>query len=136
MEDLTSSLFRSLASESDAVTLRLDIADVLLDINAAIPVALILNELMSNSLEHAFPAGGEGEISITFKPSSASKFRLTVGDSGVGMPGGMDFRKTESLGLQLVCLLTKQLDGEIKVDKKDGTRFTIDFSESERKSEQ
>jgi PAS domain S-box-containing protein len=133
IEDLTSSLFRSLSSVSGAVSLQLDIADVLLDINAAIPVALILNELISNSLEHAFPKGVEGEISITFKPSSASRYRLTVKDSGVGMPGDMDFRNTESLGLQLVCLLTKQLDGEIELDGTNGTEFTIGFFESKGK---
>ena len=134
IEDLTSSLFRSLASDPDSVSLQLDIADVLLDINAAIPVALILNELTSNSLEHAFPAGTEGEISVTFKPTSATRFRLTVRDTGVGMPGELDFRNTESLGMQLVCLLTKQLDGEIELDRTDGTLFTVDFSESERKT--
>ena len=106
---------------------------MLLDINAAIPVALILNELTSNSLEHAFPEDAEGEHSIVFKPTSASRHRLTVKDNGVGMPGDVDFRNTESLGLQLVSLLTKQLDGEIELDGADGTLFTIDFSESERK---
>ena len=136
IRDLTSSLFRSLAPDVDSISLHLEIADVLLDINSAIPVALILNELISNSLEHAFPEGTEGEISITYKPLSASRFRLRVRDSGVGMPGELDFRNTESLGLQLVCLLTKQLDGSIELDRADGTHFTIDFSESERKSEQ
>jgi PAS domain S-box-containing protein len=134
VQDLTSSLFRSLAPDAESISLHFDVADVLLDINAAIPVALILNELISNSLQHAFPAGTEGEISVTLKPSSARLFRLTVKDTGVGMPEELDFQNTESLGLQLVRLLTKQLDGSIELDRSNGTQFTIVFSESEGKS--
>ena len=133
IQDLTSSLFRSLTSVSESVTLELDVADVLLDIDSAIPVALILNELVSNSLGHAFPAGSEGEMSITFKPVSASRFTMVVADNGVGFPAELDFRNTESLGLQLVCLLTTQLGGTIELDRRDGTQFTIEFNELDKK---
>ncbi len=136
IRDLTSSLFHSLTAESRSVSLHLDVADILLDIDVAIPVALILNELVSNSLQHGFSTGAEGEISITLKPTSASRFRLTVRDTGDGMPAELDFRNTESLGMQLVCLLTKQLDGSIELDRSDGTLFTIEFSESEKELEQ
>jgi two-component sensor histidine kinase len=136
IRDLTSSLFHSLTAESKSVSLHLDVADILLDIDSAIPVALILNELVSNSLQHGFSTGAEGEISITLKPTSASRFRLTVRDTGDGMPADLDFQNTESLGMQLVCLLTKQLDGSIELDRSDGTLFTIEFSESEKELEQ
>jgi len=132
IQDLTSSLFRSLTPESASVSLGLDVADVLLDIDAAIPVALILNELVSNSLEHAFPQGGEGAMSITFKPISASRYKMVVADNGVGFPAELDFRNSDSLGLQLVCLLTKQLGGDIELDRRVGTQFTIEFDEFEK----
>jgi PAS domain S-box-containing protein len=129
IQDLTSSLFRSLTSQSASVSLDLDVADVLLAIDAAIPVALILNELVSNSLEHAFPQRSGGAMSITFKPVSASRYKMVVADNGIGIPAGLDFRNSDSLGLQLVCLLTKQLGGEIELDRRAGTRFTIEFDE-------
>ncbi|MEJ2190014.1 MAG: histidine kinase dimerization/phosphoacceptor domain -containing protein [Acidobacteriota bacterium] len=132
IQDLTSSLFRSLTPQSATVSLDLDVADVLLDIDAAIPVALILNELVSNSLEHAFPQGGDGAMSITFKPISASRYKMVVADNGEGFPEGLDFRNSDSLGLQLVCLLSKQLGGNIELDRRAGTQFTIEFDELEK----
>ena len=129
IQDLTASLFRSLTANSASVALDLEVADVLLDIDAAIPVALILNELVSNSLEHAFPDGGGGAMSITFKPISASRYKMVVADNGIGFPAEVDFRSSDTLGMQLVCLLSKQLGGEIELDRRAGTRFTIEFDE-------
>ncbi len=132
VRDLTSSLFRSLTPQSASVSLDLDVADILLGIDAAIPVALMLNELVSNSLEHAFPQGGDGAMSITFKPISASRYKMVVADNGVGIPEELDFRNSDSLGLQLVCLLSKQLGGNIELDRRGGTRFTVEFEELEK----
>jgi len=128
--DLTSSLFRLLSAASLPVALRLDLADVSLDLDAVIPLALILNELLSNSLQHAFPDGREGEIAVVLGPASTSRLELVVADDGVGLPGKLDYRETETLGLQLVCLLTTQLGGTIKLDTHGGTVFTIEFPES------
>lgn len=118
----------SLHGAGDGVRFSIDIKDVLLDVNAAIPCGLIINELVSNSLKYAFPKGRKGEIHIGLRLAKDNKFTLTVKDNGVGLPKGLDFRKTESLGLQLVIMLTEQLDGSIEVDTRKGTTFKITFA--------
>jgi PAS domain S-box-containing protein len=135
IRDLTSSLFKSLTATSPSVALRLDLADVFLDLDAVIPLALLLNELLSNSLQHAFPDGREGEIVIVLRPTSTSRLELVVADDGVGFPEKLDFRQTETLGLQLVCLLTSQLGGNIELERCGGTVFTIEFPESGTKGQ-
>jgi len=126
-DDLLSFLFRSLQAESELVSLKLDTADLSLDIDAAIPVGLILSELVSNSLKHGFPAGRTGEITIGLRPHLPPGFALTVADNGIGFPADLDFRQTDTLGLQLVCVLTAQIGGSIELDRSNGTRFTIEF---------
>ena len=114
--------------------------DVSLDIDTAIPCGLILSELVSNSLKHAFPEGREGEIRIEFtgghrvaaptednNRSPSEEFTLIVSDNGVGFPQDLDFRSTESLGLKLVIALTDQLEGTIELDRSSGTAFKIKF---------
>jgi len=101
-----------------------------LTINTSIPLGLIVNELLTNSLKHAFPDGRSGEIGIEFQPVN-NKFLLTVSDDGVGFPEDLDFQKTETLGLQLVNMLIKQLDGTIELDRSHGTEFKINFKEQE-----
>jgi two-component sensor histidine kinase len=130
IRDLTSSLFKSLTAVSPSVALRLDLADVSLDLDTMIPLALILNELLSNSLQHAFPDGREGEIAVVLGPTSTSRLEFVVADDGVGFPEELDFRETETLGLQLVCLLTTQLGGKIELERTGGTVFSIEFPES------
>ena len=109
------------------MSLKLDDTDVSFDIDAAIPVGLILNELISNSLKHGFPDGRTGEINIGLHPHLPRRCALIVADNGVGFPADLDFRKTDTLGLQLVCTLTTQIGGSIELDRTNGTRFTIEF---------
>jgi len=104
-----------------------DIKDVLLDVNTAIPCALIINELVSNSLKYAFPEGIEGEICIQLSSDKDGKVTLIVEDNGIGFPKDLDFRKTESLGMQLIIMLVEQLEGTVELDKSKGTSFTITF---------
>ena len=111
----------------DAIELKIDVDHIFLGIDSAIPSGLIINELVSNSLKHAFPADRHGEISIAFRLDGDSQYRLTVGDNGVGIPGGLDFRNTKSLGLRLVNALTAQLEGTIEVGPGGGTTFKITF---------
>jgi len=111
----------------NSIRFDIDIKDILLDVNTAIPCGLIINELVSNSLKYAFPKGRGGEIYICLHLAEDDKFTLTVKDNGIGLPKGLDFRKTESLGMQLVIMLTEQLDGSIEVDIKKGTTFKIRF---------
>ena len=112
---------------SDAIDLKIEVDHILLGINSAIPSGLIINELVSNSLKHAFPADRRGGIRIAFRRDDDGLYMLTVGDNGVGIPESLDFRNTKSLGLRLVNALTAQLKGTIEVDRSDGTEFKITF---------
>lgn len=126
VQNLTSHLFSSYGIDPRTVKLNINIKDVLLDINTAIPCSLIINEIVSNSLKHAFPDGRKGEIKVTMHPLNKKEIGLVVSDDGVGLPKGMDFRKTGSLGLYLVRLLAEdQLHGDIKLDRTKGTHFNI-----------
>lgn len=120
----------SLHGIGNGIRFSIDIKDILLDVNAAIPCGMIINELVSNSLKYAFPKGAKGEIYIGLHSAEAGKLTLTVKDDGVGLPKDMDFRKAESLGMQLVIMLTEQLDGTIEVDVRKGTTFKITFADS------
>ncbi|AUB57870.1 hypothetical protein BK008_05785 [Methanobacterium sp. MZ-A1] len=112
------------------INLTLDLESVKLDVNSAIPLGLIVNELVTNSLKYAFP-DGKGELSIKFRSlNRGDEFELVISDNGVGFPQDLDFRKVDSLGLQLVCNLTNQLNGTIDLDNTHGTMFTIRFKES------
>ena len=96
----------------------------------AIPCGLIINELVSNSLKYAFP-DGHGEIVVSLIHYQDNKFCLTISDDGIGIPEGMDFKNTESLGFRLTNNLTQQLEGEILLDRSEGTKFQIIFEELE-----
>jgi two-component sensor histidine kinase len=133
IESLIMFLFDSCRVDSDLVRVKTEVRDVLLDINRAIPCGLIINELVMNSLKHAFPEGRKGEIVISLQPSGDGRLALSVSDDGVGFPAGLDFQKTETLGMQLVTMLVDQLDGTISLETKRGTRFNIIFRELKSK---
>ena len=105
----------------------IDVDDVELNIETAVPIGLILNELVSNSLKHGFP-DGKGEVFIKLK-TVEDKYEMTVSDNGIGFPKDIDFRNTDSLGLQLINNLVNQIDGEIKLIRNHGTEFRIIFPE-------
>ena len=104
----------------------------MVDINTTVPLGLIVNELVTNSMKHAFPEAVNGEIKIEFYKKD-DLFTLIVADTGVGFPEGIDFRNTASLGLQLVNNLVSQIDGELTLDNSHGTQFKITFKEVEYK---
>lgn len=131
IRNLVANLFCSYEVRANAITLKINVDNVLLDINAAIPCGLIINELIANSLKYAFPVGKEGEIWIEFN-SNNDKFTLIVADNGVGFPQDLDFQNTNSLGLQLVNALTEQLEGNIELDNSVGTKFIITFTQKSR----
>ena len=124
---LVADLYNLYGVSPDDIELKIDVDQILLGIDSSIPSGLIINELVSNSLKHAFPADRHGEISIAFRPDDDSQYMLTVGDNGVGFPEGLDFRNTKSLGLRLVNALTAQLKGTIEMDRSGGTAFKITF---------
>lgn len=130
LTELTGNLMRSYTSGAVPIRLKITSGDVWLNIDTAIPCGLIINELVSNSLKHAFPQPQEtNEIEIKIQQTDAEQFTLTVRDNGIGFPETLDFRNTESLGLELVCIFTEQLGGRIELDRSNGTAFTLTFSE-------
>jgi len=114
----------------------LNLKQINLDIDKAIPCSLIINELVSNSLKHAFPdiltsdksSKQDNKIDIKTHRSKNSHFLIIISDNGIGFPKNLDFRNTNTLGLQLVCSLVDQLKGSIKLSSKAGTKFTISLN--------
>lgn len=126
--DLVAGLFQSYDVNHGKVALNLIIEDIQLDIDSAIPCGLIINELATNTLKYAFPADRKGEFRILFHRIDGDMLELIVGDNGIGLPEGLDFRKASSLGLHLVTILAEnQLHGEIKQNRNNGTEFQIKF---------
>ncbi len=134
IRSLTDNLFQSYGAARLAVRPEIDVANVTLDIDTVIPCGLIINELISNALKHAFPdswrqTGGTGEIRIDLHRDTGRRLVLAVTDNGVGLPEGFDVQKCESLGLKLVGVLVRQLRGVLQIRPGDGTGagFTITF---------
>lgn len=124
---LTSHLISMNQPKVTVSSLKIDVSDVHLDIKSAIPCGLIITELISNSLKHAFPNGRKGEIAIEMHPNKGEKYKLVVSDNGVGFPQDLDFRQTKSLGMRLVVDLVNQLKGTIELRREKGTEFRIEF---------
>jgi two-component system, chemotaxis family, CheB/CheR fusion protein len=106
-----------------------------LDIDTAIPCGLILTELVSNALKYAFPAGQQGNISVTLRPETEDRWILMVQDDGVGIPPETDIAHLDSLGLNLVRDLASQLRGRVELDRSRGTTFTIHFTPIQHRRE-
>lgn len=133
--DLVASLFGAYGMNSDRLRARTHINGVMLEVDTAIPLGLIINELVSNALKHAFPSEGSGEVWVELESIGERQFRLVVGDNGVGLPEGFDWRASSSLGLRLVNDLTRQLEGKVvtKSGAGEGTAFHIEFRELQYK---
>jgi two-component sensor histidine kinase len=149
LRKLTSDLLYSYRVGNENFRLVLDIGNIFLGIDTAIPLGIIINELFSNSLKYAFSKGGEGEIRIslyskseTLEPGSAAErgtgitdsgmypgFTLVYSDNGGRFPENIDFKNPETLGLQLVNALVEQIDGTIELEKGEETKFTIRFED-------
>jgi len=128
IRSLVSFLIRSYRTRSGPVRLHVDVSDVSLPIDAAVPCGLIVNELVTNSLKHAFPGGRKGEIRVVLRSNHDHQVTLTVGDNGVGLPRDVDPEDAQSLGLQLVNALVEQVGGTIDLRRDGGTEFEIRFS--------
>ena len=103
-------------------------------LDTVIPLGLIINEAISNSLKHAFPADKSGEISVILKKLQGLKYQLTIKDNGIGLPGNFDPHNTNSLGMTLITSLASQLDGEVLLNNIVGTEMIINFKEIKYKS--
>jgi PAS domain S-box-containing protein len=129
LRNLATHLFHSYQVEASRVQLRIEAEEVHLNINTAIPCGLIVNELVSNALKHGFPEGRKGQLDIDLHRVAGDGYVLRVTDDGVGFPEGLDFRKTETLGMQIVNTLVSQIDASIDLAREKGTKFTIHFQE-------
>jgi PAS domain S-box-containing protein len=140
LKDLVDNLLASYSFHPVSVQLQLDLEPVTVNIETAMPCGLIVNELISNSLKYAFLPDLPGIIRLQLHIHPDSKERLTdrqfvliVGDNGVGICKSINWQNTNSLGLRLVRMLTRQLEGEIELDLKEGTLFRLTFTELQYK---
>jgi PAS domain S-box-containing protein len=129
IEDLSQSLFEFYEVDSTQISLEIDGKDVFLDIDTSVPCGLIINELVSNSLKHAFPDDRKGNVQITLHPINNEVFELAISDNGIGTREGLDIKNTKSLGLKLVDVLVRQINGNIKCNRTRGTEFIIKFKQ-------
>jgi two-component sensor histidine kinase len=135
IQPITTNLMRTYGVDPIRIKLNINVKDVFMDLDRAIPCGLIINELFSNVLKHAFPEGRQGEVLIDLFQQSSQEFTLLIKDNGVGLPIGMDFKNTDSLGLQLVNALVDQLGGTIVFEGRMGTTFRITFHNREIKGD-
>ena len=154
LRKLTADLLRSYAVGKDDIRMHLDIEEIFLGMDTAVPLGIIINELVSNSIKHAFPQGRNGEIRIKLhriqengenksisnstnnicaesSVDKNSQYSLVVSDNGLGFPENLDFVNTDSLGLQLVNILVEQLEGKIELQRGVETTFKIFFREND-----
>ncbi len=98
-------------------------------ISVAVPVGLVINELLSNALKHAFEGRDEGKIEVSLTASEGGRIYLMVSDDGAGLPPGFDINGSKTLGLRLVKILAEdQLQGNLEVTSDGGTTFKIMFN--------
>jgi len=127
IEALCAYLYRSYSVDPEQIGLDLQIPDVMLDLDRSIRCGLIINELVSNAIKHAFPGGRTGRVSVRLDAMPDGCYSLVIQDDGVGLPRGLTPGNSESLGLQLVSDLSEQLGGILTVNREGGTTFTLRF---------
>lgn len=127
LKELTANLHHSYVRGGMEVQIDTAADSIYLDVDTSIPCGLIINELVSNSLKYAFPEVKSGHIRIELNKLPDDQLELLVRDNGIGLPEGMDLRKTQSLGLKLVYTLSRQLRGNIHLSGREGTEFKICF---------
>ena len=126
LESVCAHLLRAYARQAGAVRLETAMDDLQLDLDRAVPCGLIVNELVSNALKHAFPGGRGGVLGVALAVDGR-ECRLTVRDDGVGLPGGYDPDRMDTLGFQLIADLTAQLHGSLEYNPSTGTEFVVAF---------
>jgi two-component sensor histidine kinase len=141
---LAENLFQTYSLKSKNIHLSMDLEEnVFLNMDTGVPLGIIVNELVSNSLKHAFPGRDRGEIQIKLHREKkekhkkecvkATSFILIVSDNGIGIPENLNIEEVDSLGIQLITTLVDQLEGELELKRNNGTEFTIKFTVTEKK---
>jgi PAS domain S-box-containing protein len=128
--DLVNLLAISYMEEQNHISITLNLENVSVLIDTAVPLGLIINELISNSFKHAFPGNRPGNISVQLKKQDEDTIELVISDDGVGVQEGIDLTNTDTLGMQLFqTIAVDQLMGDIKIDTDNGLTFTIHFQD-------
>jgi PAS domain S-box-containing protein len=148
LNNLVGHLFNSFKIDPESIQFDLNVENIMFGVNTAIPLGLMINELLTNSLKHAFPCLIKGQVSLTdYAPVlsentgitgdycsislnlsfNEGKYVLIVEDNGIGLPRDLNYQETGTLGFQLINSLVKQLDGVIRLDRSSGTKFIIEF---------
>lgn len=126
VENICSNLVHSYSNPDNPPELEMDLDSILLNLDTAIPCGLIINELVSNALKYAFKGKRKGKLSVIVKLVGET-IRVVIADNGKGLSPDIDFRNTESLGLQLVVTLVEQINGKIQLESQKGAKFTFEF---------
>lgn len=133
IQDLSHRLFDAYCLDASRVAIQLDIKSIHLPVDAAVPCGLIINELLSNSLKHAFSDGRSGTVRVFLAKTATGEVELAVSDNGVGLPSAFRLEESKSLGLQMVLALTQQLDGHLGVcSAHPGTVFKLTWTQSDK----
>ncbi len=132
VKSLVDDLFHSYGVDSSRIKKIMNLDDMMLGLETAIPCGLIISELVTNTLKYAFPNQQKGELIIELH-DMGDLYCLIIRDNGVGIPENMDLNKTDTLGLQLVKSLVNQVEGTIELARDNGTEFKIQFKELEYK---
>jgi two-component sensor histidine kinase len=127
IESICNHLIHSYGPKAARVKLEQRMEEVSIDLDQAVACGLIINELVSNALKHAFPEGRAGRITVELQTAAQDQIVLRVADDGVGLPARLDLRQTETLGHQLVFMLAEKLRGAVEVTRDQGTAFRITF---------
>src|SRR5208337_226293 len=129
-EDYIKSIISEIISlyriDTTAITMEINVEDVELDLESAVPCGLIINELLTNAFKYAFPDNREGVLSVHLTKNDDT-CTLTIKDNGIGLPEGFDYKEANTLGLQLVNVLTGQLDGTLQIKFDKGTEAVVTF---------
>ncbi len=130
IDGIVSNLFESYGQKIN-IKLDINVENILINIDNAVPCGLIINELVTNSFKYAFPDGRPGIIKISVKSNDNNTIQISISDNGIGIPKDLDIRNTKSLGLKLITgFAESQLHGEIILNRDSGTEFQINFRQT------
>jgi two-component sensor histidine kinase len=127
IQQMTNYLFRSYGVESERIQVHADVEHVNLNLDAALPCGLLVNEVITNALKHAFPEGRGGEVRIVLRERQPGAAGLELSDDGVGLPEGLDWATSRSLGLRLIRELARQLSATLDIESARGTKVRLTF---------
>ena len=131
IQGLTANLFDAYGIDPARIRLNVEANDIALGVDMAVPCGLIINELVSNALKHAFLADASGTIDIVIRTLDTGRIEIVVADDGIGLTEPPADAEKKSLGLRLIDTLTTQLDGTLAIKKENGTRFSITLNAPE-----